>query len=59
MNQSEARSLFWVSHVGSGAYGLEPSSMDSPCGKQGIELEVEQPGYKSVPVWNDSATGND
>lgn len=49
-----ARSLFWVSHVGAGAKGLEPPSTAFSGCKQGVGSEVNQLGHMST--WEASTT---
>ena len=50
--RSEARSLFWVSHMGAGSHGFGPSSTAFPGHRQGAGREVGLPPLELVPIWD-------
>ena len=50
--QSEARSLFWVSHAGAGSQSFGPSSTAFPGHRQGAGREAGLPGLELAPIWD-------
>ena len=52
LSQSEARSLFRVSHAGTGSQNFGPFSMAFPGHKQGAGWEAGQPGLEPAAIWH-------
>ena len=50
--QSEARSLFRVSHAGAGSQSFGPSSPAFPGHRQGAGMEAGLPPLEPVPIWD-------